>query len=48
MIWTRSAALNSGVFASLASTATTMRSNRRDPRSMMSTWPLVMGSNEPG
>ena len=25
-----------------------MRSNRREPRWVMSTWPLVSGSNEPG
>ena len=45
---TRSAIVKSGDFSTLTATATMMRSNSRAPRRMMSTWPLVNGSNEPG
>ena len=47
-IATRSSVVNIGVFCSFTRIATTMRSKSRAPRRMMSTWPLVSGSNEPG
>ena len=48
MIATRSSGVNSGFFSALTSTATRMRSNRCALRRMMSTWPFVSGSNDPG
>ena len=48
MIATRSLSLNSGVFSTLPRIATMIESKIREPRSMMSTWPLVSGSNDPG
>src|SRR5262245_32996622 len=44
----RSSTVNHVCFAELSSTATMRRSNRRDARAIISTWPLVSGSNEPG
>ena len=48
IIATRSSTVNSGVLSALTSTATMTRSKMAQPRSMMSTWPLVSGSNDPG
>src|SRR5262245_39529305 len=45
---TRSCIENSGDFSAFTRIATMMRSNSRAPRRMMSTWPLVSGSNDPG
>ena len=44
----RSSALKCGCLAAFCSTATTTPSNSRSARRMMSTWPFVIGSNEPG
>ena len=44
----RSATVKSGDFPSFSSTATRNRSKSREPRRMMSRWPCVSGSNEPG
>src|SRR2546423_2728846 len=48
MMATRSSAENSGFFSAFTSTATMIRSKRCALRRMMSTWPFVSGSNEPG
>ena len=47
-ISTRSSIENIGAFSAFFRIATAMRSNRRAPRVMMSTWPFVSGSNDPG
>jgi hypothetical protein len=48
MISTRSSAEKSGCFSAFTSTATMIRSNKCALRRMMSTWPFVSGSNDPG
>src|SRR6266850_735739 len=48
MMATRSSAENSGFFSAFTSTATMIRSKRWALRRMMSTWPFVSGSNDPG
>src|SRR5262245_25658972 len=48
MVEIRSSTENSGVFSLFPRTATMIESKMREPRSMMSTWPLVSGSNDPG
>ena len=45
---TNSGTVNSGDFSMFMRIPTTIRSNRREPRWMMSTCPLVSGSKEPG
>ena len=47
-ISTRSSMENSGAFSAFTRIATMMRSKSRAPREMMSTCPLVSGSNVPG
>src|SRR5436190_825585 len=44
----RSSALNNRLFDLFTPTATTTSSNNSDARPMMSRWPLVTGSNDPG
>ena len=44
----RSSTLKSGAFASFRRIATISRSQSREPRSITSRWPLVIGSNDPG
>src|SRR5690606_28154758 len=44
----RSSTVNRLLFSMLMSTATTTSSYSRAARAMMSRWPLVMGSNDPG
>ena len=48
MISTRSSTVNSACFPGLMRMAMVTSSNTDRPRAMMSRWPLVMGSNEPG
>src|SRR5690606_23733048 len=50
IISTRSSTVKSPCFACVAvcATATMMRSTKRSPRRTMSSWPFVIGSNEPG
>ena len=44
----RSSTLKSGALASLRRMDTISRSKSREPRSITSRWPLVIGSNDPG
>jgi hypothetical protein len=44
----RSSTVNSGLFSTFLRTATMMESKSALPRWMMSTWPRVRGSKDPG
>src|SRR5512143_1274377 len=48
MIASRSSTVNSGCLSTLIRIAIRTRSKMRSPRSTMSRWPFVIGSNEPG
>jgi hypothetical protein len=45
---TRSSTVNSGCFSGFTRMAIVTSSNTLRPRAMMSRWPFVIGSNEPG